>query len=113
MANAQATSAVLRRAISNRNRVDIRRPEFYITTYCFGIKARTFFASWSVLFDRFGKSGESRLSAAQKRRAPQPADHRASWRWTRRLGLLGGIFFLGKGLIWLAIAALAVDGCAR
>ncbi len=40
--------------------------------------------------------------------------HAAKWRdmqekirWSRRLGLVGFIFFLGKGLFWLAMFAAA------
>lgn len=31
--------------------------------------------------------------------------------WMKRLGLAGFIFFLAKGMIWLGVGALAVQGC--
>ncbi len=32
--------------------------------------------------------------------------------WLARFGLAGFLFFLGKGLLWLAAPALLVQGCA-
>lgn len=49
----------------------------------------------------------------QDRRLTSSTPRSAAKRWTARVGLLGGIFFLGKGLVWLTVAALAIDGCAR
>ncbi|MGE0481762.1 MAG: hypothetical protein AB7Q17_14950 [Phycisphaerae bacterium] len=34
-------------------------------------------------------------------------------RWLRRLGVAGFLFFLGKGLVWLLVAFVAVEGCRR
>lgn len=31
--------------------------------------------------------------------------------WLRRVGIAGFLFFLGKGLVWLLVAFVAVEGC--
>lgn len=50
------------------------------------------------------KATERRPSNAAGR-APMP-------RWLRRLGVLGGLFFLLKGLLWLAVPTWLIGrGC--
>lgn len=31
--------------------------------------------------------------------------------WLKRIGIAGFFFFLAKGMVWLGIGALAVQGC--
>lgn len=31
--------------------------------------------------------------------------------WIRRFGLAGFVFFLAKGILWLGVGALAIQGC--
>jgi hypothetical protein len=34
-------------------------------------------------------------------------------RWLKRLGLAGFLFFLVKGLVWIAVGIFAVKGCGQ
>ncbi len=33
--------------------------------------------------------------------------------WLRRAGLVGFLFFLGKGILWLLAAGVVFEGCRR
>ncbi|WP_169312075.1 hypothetical protein [Fluviicola taffensis] len=51
----------------------------------------------------------------EKQTAPnQPIDEKALKRkkWLKRVGVAGFLFFLIKGLVWIAIALFAWKGCS-